>query len=206
MEFPVTASFADFSKTYFVDLLIAGAIPYELKAVRALGDYHRRQVIDYLLLLGLNHGKIFNMHPVRVEHMFASTRLRPQKRREFVLDDSRWDESSSEGSLLRDVICALVEEWGMFLSASLYTEATDWLRGTPTAPFSEVDIIAGDRVIGRQRERLLTPTSAFRITAVSKHVSEYETHLRRFLGHTRLHTLHWINLNHHRLELTTLDR
>jgi len=45
-----------------VDLVVAGAVIVELKAVERFEDVHRRQVISYLRTMGLRAGLLINFH------------------------------------------------------------------------------------------------------------------------------------------------
>ena len=47
-EVTVDVRFDDFCKTYFLDLLVGGGALFELKAVDALGEPQRRQLMPYL--------------------------------------------------------------------------------------------------------------------------------------------------------------
>ncbi|HXU79140.1 MAG TPA: hypothetical protein VN794_21355 [Methylomirabilota bacterium] len=53
---------------------------------------------------------------------------------------------------------------------------------------------------------LLDPETAFTFTAVTSNQAASESHQKRFLTHTRLKSLHWINFNHHQIEFVTLER
>ena len=45
MEEPIEVRFESFSTSYSIDLLVNGSALYELKAVTALNEHHRRQAI-----------------------------------------------------------------------------------------------------------------------------------------------------------------
>jgi hypothetical protein len=49
------------------------------------------------------------------------------------------------------------------------------------------------------------PGVAFRLTAVTEDQQYVEAHLRRLLALTNLEAVQWINLNHARIEFTTLQ-
>lgn len=75
-EFPIRVSYEDFLKIYYLDLLIDDAVLYELKTIKALSGEHRKQAINYLLLMGMHHGKLVNMRPPSVQHYFISTMIK----------------------------------------------------------------------------------------------------------------------------------
>ena len=66
-------------KTYCLDMLIGGGAIFELKAVQSLMERHRRQLMQYLFLLDLPHGKLVNLRPERVDHEFVNNVLRNGK-------------------------------------------------------------------------------------------------------------------------------
>jgi GxxExxY protein len=56
---PITGGFR-------LDLLVEGLVVVEIKAVEALVDVHRAQVLTYLKLTGLQVGLLFNFNTVRL--------------------------------------------------------------------------------------------------------------------------------------------
>jgi GxxExxY protein len=62
--------YQDFMKHYYVDALVGNGALYELKAVDALTGAHEKQLLHYLFLLGLKHGKLINFLPASVEYRF----------------------------------------------------------------------------------------------------------------------------------------
>jgi hypothetical protein len=70
-----------------------GAI-FELKAVEALTDRHRGQLLNYLFLADLPHGKLVNLQPQRVEHEFVNAPIRSHERRDFTVIDADADPES----------------------------------------------------------------------------------------------------------------
>jgi len=67
--------------TYEPDLICFGKIVVELKAVSALGDEHRAQLINYLNATGLEVGLLVNFgHYPKLEYeRIVNTRKRPQQ-------------------------------------------------------------------------------------------------------------------------------
>ena len=62
-EVLIEVTFRDFRKPYFMDLLASGGLVFELKTVEKLVHRHRSQLLNYLLLTGLPHGKLVKLHP-----------------------------------------------------------------------------------------------------------------------------------------------
>src|SRR5690606_1128440 len=65
-QLPLTVTHRDFVKTYYLDLVVDGAL-YELKTVSSLNTRHDAQLINYMLLLGRSCGKLLNFGSDRVE-------------------------------------------------------------------------------------------------------------------------------------------
>lgn len=89
-ERPIEVTYPDFSKTYYIDMLVDGSALYELKTASTRVAEHRGQALQYLLLAGLNHGKLINLRPPSVEHEFVSTKLTNEKRRQFRVREEQW--------------------------------------------------------------------------------------------------------------------
>ena len=68
--------FEDFCKTYYLDLLVQRGAVFELKAVESLSERHRRQLLQYLFLIDLPHGKLVNLRSGRVQQEFVNNTLK----------------------------------------------------------------------------------------------------------------------------------
>jgi GxxExxY protein len=129
MEVPIEVSFKDFTKTFFIDLLINDSIVYKLKAVEALAGGHKNQTLNYLFLAGLNHGKLINMRSASVQSEFVSTRITTEKRFDFTIEDTAWKSWDNDCTWLKQLITDLLLEWGAFLDIHLYYEAITHFSG-----------------------------------------------------------------------------
>lgn len=205
-EVPIHVSYQSFLKTYYLDLLINGGAIYELKTASSLAAEHRKQALNYLMLTGLHHGKLINWRPASVEHEYVSTQLTPKKRQQFTVCDDRWRIVTRTSQKLKSLILELVTDWGGFLDVQLFYEAVVHFLGGESEVVKQVEIRRGTRMLGTQRAHLIDDAVAFRISAVTKDNSFYEQHLRRFLQHTPLQTIQWINFNHHVLTFKTITR
>jgi hypothetical protein len=140
-----------------------------------------------------------------VQHEFVSTHLTPERRQQFAVTDATWQQPNSESAFLKRTMLDLLHNWGAFLEVGLYRDALTFLLDGPAAVQKPVEVSSGSRVLGTQTLHLLTSDTAFAISAVTEQPEQYGTHLSRFLGHTRLARLQWINLNHHQIEFRTLS-
>ena len=84
-EVLLSASFQDFAKPYYLDMLVERGVIYELKAVETLNSGHQKQLINYLLLAGrfvgtqqmcmLNADTAWHLSAVREHHQSYETHL-----------------------------------------------------------------------------------------------------------------------------------
>jgi GxxExxY protein len=202
-EVPVEVRFEDFSKTYYLDLLIGGGVIIELKAVEALAQRHQRQLMHYLFLTGLPHGKLVNMRPEQVEQVFVNNVLSTAARTSFATVDDGWQEI--ETRRFKDRMTGALRDWGVGLDLGLYEEAASHLCGQPADEEAEVGISLGPRGLGTQRMRLAAPGVALRITALppQRH-AEYHASLLRLLDHAELTAVQWINITQAMVEFRTV--
>ena len=107
---------------------------------------------------------------------------------------------------LREKTIDLLNDWGAFLQVDLYRDAVTHFLGGVEAVVRKVNIYSGEQLLGEQEVRLLTDDTAFTFSAIADSTDKMRIHLERFLAHTPLLHLQWINLNHHRLEFVTLSK
>jgi GxxExxY protein len=204
-ELQIDVTFRDFTKTYFADHLIDGGVIIELKAVAALDAAHRGQALNYLFLCGLHHGTLLNFRTERVQHEFVSTSLTLHDRRQYEVTDSHWKPMTPRCAEFCDLLHQMLKEWGAFLDPILYRDALTHFLGGEERVVQEINISSAGFVIGTQKMHLLANDIAFSVTASTHRPAAVLEHQRRFLRHTPLRALHWINLNHKKIELQTIE-
>jgi len=205
-EVPIRVVHHGFEKLYYMDMLVDGGAVYELKTVERLIGNHTSQLIHYLLLAELGHGKLVNFGPRSVKSRFVSTKLHRRDRLNFNIDDSSWHASDEASRRLHDALVAILSDWGAFLDRALYREAIlHLLHGAKTGVHS-VAIESSGRSIGRQEMCLLDPETAWHLSTIRTELKSYETHTVRLLNHTPLQRIQWINLNHRNILLKTLSK
>jgi GxxExxY protein len=205
-EVQVRVTHEGFCKDYFLDLLFCHGLLLEAKTAERFTPAHRAQDLNYLLLTGMQHGMLVNLRPERVQHEFISTQLTPEKRRRFTVVDKGWCATEERSTQLREKVVALLKDWGGFLEIGLYREALTHFLGGPEAVIQAVPVYFGERLLGHQRVHLLDAKTGFALTALTGDRRNLEDHQRRFLCHTPLEALQWVNLNHHQIEFSTLRR
>jgi GxxExxY protein len=204
-QIPVTVSHCDFSKTYRLDLIADDAL-YELKTDATFAGDHETQVLHYLFLLGIQRGKLLNFRPPKVQGKIIATSLTQDERRRFTTLTERWSDLTPGCSLLRQTMLDLLHDWGGFLDLALYQEALIHFLGGASNIERRVSLHRGELDLGGQRMLMHAPGIAFRITAFTESQSHVEHHLRRLLALTDLKALQWINLNHSKIEFTTIKK
>ena len=205
-EFRVTLSLDDFEKSCFVDLLVERGVVIETKTVSALADVHKGQTLNYLFLCELHHGTLLNFRTDRVEHQFVSTRLDHQLRQQYRLDTDSWMPTTAECTRMKNTLTRCLDEWGAFLDPNLYRDALTHFCGGAEQVVRAIPVLSGDVPIGTQEMRLLTEDIAFAVTASTHRPDIVLDHQQRFLKHTPLRAIQWVNLNHDCIELRTITK
>ena len=196
----------DFSKSYYMDMLVERGGLYELKAAARLDESHEKQTINYLLLAELKHGKLVNMSPSSVEYRFVSTTLSLQDRLAFQLKTEHFSEETKTDRGFREIIASLLGDWGAFLDANLYREALLYFSDSPKAGLRSVDIVIEGQTVGAQKMCVLDDETIWHLSAIRNHYGSYEAHLLRLLQHTEFRRIHWINLDQRNIILRTLGK
>src|SRR5262245_37796123 len=205
MRVPVEVAHGDFSKVYFLDLLVGGSAIFELKVAESLTPRHRSQLLQYLMLADLSRGKLVNLRPASVEHEFVNSKLSRVERQQFIVIDEEWDADDVSATRLSGQIVQVLRDLGTGLDVGLYEEILTHFLGGERAVLQEVEIFSDGVLVGHHPAHLANPRCNFKVTAVRESdLPHTEIHLRRFLNHTSLAATHWINVRHHRLTLKTL--
>src|SRR5215475_6987097 len=92
LEFPIEVSHATFKKVQYIDVLVSCGGPFEFKTVDAITPRHPAQLLHYMLLVDLGHGKLVNLRRESVQHEFVNTTLRREDRVRFGIRCDDWDD------------------------------------------------------------------------------------------------------------------
>jgi GxxExxY protein len=199
----IRMSHRTFTKDLFIDLFFDEGALLEAKTAETLAPSHRSQTLSYLFLLGIQHGRLVNLRPEKVEYEFVSTRITGEKRKQFTVVDRSWEKVNSESLWLKEQIRELLSDWGAFLEVSLYREAITYFLGGAERVFRPIEVFMGHGATGSQRAYLLSDDTAFVFTAVTDQLPPMADHIWRFLNHTRLRYLQWVNFNRHEIIFNT---
>jgi GxxExxY protein len=201
-EVPVVVSHGSFSKTYFLDLVVDESVVYELKAVAQLTGDHQAQLLNYLPLLDVNHGKIINMRPRSVDHRFVNSNRTLADRRDFSVRASSRGGAAEVVSLVTD----LLKDWGTGLSLALYYQAIVHYLGGESIVIRELPMQRDETSLGNQRFYMIDDTSAFRLSAFDQPSRGYLKQVQRLLTFSPLTAIHWINIAHQEITFTTVTK
>ena len=203
-EVMVCVEYKTFRKEYFLDMLMLSGAIYELKCLAHLMGRNESQLINYLLLTGIQHGKLINFRPSSVEARFISTQLTQEVRKKFCVDTASWVPRNEQDEHFNGFLLGMLTEWGAFLSKELYRDALIHFFGGEERVVCPVDVISEGIVIGSKKLCLLDSKTAFHVSAISQRSSLYELHLHRLLAHTKLRVIQWINFDQNHIRLKTL--
>ena len=206
LEEPIDVRFGSFHKQYFLDVLVADGALFEFKAVEMLAGRHRAQLLNYLLLSELAHGKLINVRTEGIEHEFVNTHWRYADRLKFEMDTTRWDATIPGTGVLHDFMTAFLRDLGTGLEVGLYEEAVMHCFGGKERVEADVRVEVGGHGLGQQRMRLIAPGVAFKITGLDGSLADFEAHARRLLAHVDLRAIAWININMKQATFTTLTK
>jgi GxxExxY protein len=202
-EVPVTLTFRSFLKILYLDMVIDRVAIYELKAVTQLTAAHVAQLLNYLLLVNAERGKLINFRPASVKPQFVNAALADHERRDFRVQDLDW----SGPPELHRLIVDLLTDWGTSLDQSLYTQALVTCLGGDAFVVQQVPMQLDDVPIGNQRFHLASPDEAFRITTFQEPLKQGHQHqLLKLIAPSPLKAIHWINIAHHEVTLITLRK
>ena len=186
-EVKISITFDDFYHEYFLDLLVEHGAVFELKRVEDLAGIHRSQLMNYLLLCDLSHGKLINFGTPNLQHEFVNAYL--------LSEDRKRVETTLQDWLLRDFsdwMKAFVEDVGVGLDVGLYEKAAVHFFGGEQQVLKPVEIVG----LGFQTLSLTAPDWGLKVTTLPPHaMPSFIQNTKRFLGMTKLAGFHWVNIS-----------
>ena len=94
-EMQILLTSQGFQKELYIDLVVDSGCPFELKVASSLNATHESQLIQYLMLTGLSHGKLINFGADSVEHKFVNCHESLEERRQFVVEHHDWSKNDA---------------------------------------------------------------------------------------------------------------
>ncbi len=204
-QVPVTVAHGSFEKTFHLDL-VANHMLYELKAVAALVKEHEAQGLHYAMLQDIRRVKLVNFGDAKVQGKLLRNAISETARHQPAMRQSGWQMLTPQCERLITHLKELMKDWGTHLDSRLYCEALVHHCGGEAHCLHRVEIVDGHRTLGTHLVQLHAPRHAFVVTAFRSPQPAYQRHFELLLTHAGLDAIQWINLNHARLEVTTLQR
>jgi GxxExxY protein len=205
LEASVDVVHGTFAKRYFADAIIDGAGLFEFKATDAIHPNHRSQVIHYLLLFDLGHGKVVNTRTERVEHEFVNSSQRLVDLRHPSILDGAWRSDVPGAEAFRDTLMGLIRDWGAGLKLTLYEEALTHFFGGEVAVDVSVPVCGDEAHLAGQRVKLVAPHVAFKLTCLRDREDDFAVHASRLVRKTSLKAIHWANIVHRQVRFSTIS-
>jgi GxxExxY protein len=202
-EVAITARHGHFSRRYLCDIIVEGGIIYEAKAVKALVGKHQEQVLHYLFSSNLSRAKLLNFGSTSLDYRFVSTTLSSEERRACQLNLTEWIDSghlSDFPSLVGD----LIQDWGIGLYRNLYEEALISLY--KDLAIRDLPIQTENGILSAQPFPVFTDGTLFHSSTIKKDISGYERNLRKIFRTVQTPAIHWLNIQHHSVDLKTLTQ
>ena len=201
-EFEIQVTHQDFKKSYYIDLLIHSCVPYELKTTAQFNTAHDSQLLNYLLLTNLAHGKLINFQRASVDGRFISTSLTQDNRTQFKIHTNNWKEHTETPAIL-PLLKALLHDWGTHLATELYQEAIIHFAANK-ATYRQIELNKDGTPLGYIRPPMISPTTMLCVSSLSRNCKEQREHLQKILKMSQLEQVQWINFHHHTVELETI--
>jgi GxxExxY protein len=99
-----------FFKQLFADLIVSQGGLFEFKMAESIHSRHRSQIIQYLLLFDLAHGKIVNMQTEQVQHEFVNCHQSLTDLRHFAVDADQLQSSVPGAGDFSDQLIAILRD------------------------------------------------------------------------------------------------
>ena len=201
---PIDVTYDGFRKTYFLDLVV-NHMPYELKVVSTLTGEHDAQALHYAILQNIPLVKLINFGEQRVRGKLLRNAVSITARHHPTLLDSGPRFLTPNCERLVTYLKAIIHDWGTHLLTQLYNEAIIDFFGGEAYSLRRMELWDGPLLLGTHRVQLHADGHAFIVTSLSHDQAAYQEHLKVLLTHARLKGIQWINFNHSRVEITTIE-
>ena len=204
LEVPVEVTHKIFSKTYFLDVLLAEGSILEFKAAERIAPHHRAQLLHYLMLTDLPHGMLINIRPERIAREYVNNVMTLPERREVQIRCT--SKGSPNGQTLAQLLHDLLQDWGTCLELSLYEEALTCLLGGEARVVRNARVRFEDHDIGSQILRFADPETAFKLTALESAAQQasFARHAQKLVNHLDIKSLLWANLARREITIRAL--
>jgi GxxExxY protein len=205
-QVPVTVTHGSFQKTYFLDLLVNRML-YELKAVTELVPEHDMQALHYAILQDVRLVKLLNFGGDRVRGKLLPNAMHGVSRHEPKMKRTGWHPLSDACERLVRQLKDIIGDLGTHLDVRLYNEILVHSLGGEAHCLQRVEVCVDGETRGTHIVQFHSPRHAFALTSFNGPQANFLRHLEVLLRHVpALAGIQWINLNHSRVEITTVTR
>lgn len=195
LEVPLQLTHKEFSKTYYLDALLAGGGILEFKAAERTIPQHRAQLLHYLILTEIHHGLLINVRPERVTREFINNAMTGSERRVFQI--RRLPQNSTPGvEPFVQALNELLQDWGTGLELSAYEEALTCFLGGTEKVVRPTIVRTASGEIGTQTLRFIDPETAFKLTSLETTTQQasFAKHAQKLVNHLDIEALLWTNI------------
>jgi GxxExxY protein len=201
-QVPLLVTHGAFQKKYRLDLLADDAL-YELKTVRDFVPEHDAQILNYAMLLAVNHGKLLNFRAARVEGRLRFNVVMPAERYQLNFHEL-WRPQSERCQELVRHLKDLLSDWGGFLDYHLYEEALIHHFGGKGHALCRFPMKWGDTVLGTHEFSFHAKQVCFMVTGFPNPTAQRH-HVTKLLKLSPFSAVQWINLHHHSVLFETIQ-
>jgi len=204
-QVPVKVNHGSFEKTYYLDLVVNQML-YELKVVASLLREHDAQALNYAMLQNIRLVKLLNFGESEVRGKLLRNAIGEPERRQPTMRKTGWEPLGERCTELIEHLKELIRDWGTHLDYRLYNEALIHHFGGESNCLLRTELITGSVSLGTHPVPHHDDEYGFVVTGFTRPQSGYRQHLKILLQHApSLKGIQWINLNHSRLEVMTIQ-
>jgi GxxExxY protein len=205
-ELPVQVRLRDFTKTYYLDLVVQNAFVTELKVLESLVRSCEGQLLNYLFLVNVPHGKLINMRTPSVIYRTVNAMITRKDRMHYSISTDRWHPQGPRCKLIIDILKEALISWGAYLDFHLYEEAVIHFLGGQASVLGRIPLKSEGQLLGSQPAKFVNADIGFTFTGFPlESIPGYESHLRRLVSLTSFRAFHWINMYQRKIDFTTLS-
>jgi hypothetical protein len=158
------------------------------------------------MLQNIRRIKLLNFGSPKVNGMLWRNALAEPERYLPKLRATGWQILTPKCQRLIDHLKALLADWGTHLDSRLYSEALVHFFGGEAECLQRVDVMSGDLKLGTHLMQFHSQGLAFLVTALHENQTAFLKQLHAVFERIAVQGIQWINLNHSRVEITTLTK
>jgi GxxExxY protein len=196
----------NFEKEYLLDVLVINGVIYELKVASAIVTEHEAQLMNYLFIADIEHGKIINFRPSSVGPRFVNNPVSFEEQRRFTTGSTSWKPLTDQCAAITDLMSDLGKDWGTYLEGRIYRDAVTHFLGGESSVMKRITLKRGHIVLGQQPFHLISDDVAFQVTTASIRQNLIKAQFQRLLALTPLKAIQWVNLARHEIQFTTISK